>query len=630
MHNCNIIATSPANNSTAMGLRLDSALMSCPSSASLGKLAIGSPTSHFTGNLVPHSWYKTFTTASGRPDVALISILSEIVYWYRPSKAGSSKFTGSAWQTSYDYFEGRFGYSRETIRRVFVKLEALGIASRELRMVKSFGQKYNNVLFVHLNSDKLSVLTKSSSFKLNEAKPPIARIRLDDATEINLSACEDRSKKVCFSSPKNYTPSPQIVIGYIEEENILENNKISIDQGISNFANPSFSESNLELETAKLNQITNLAINEQKNESEKEKVLEDSSNTETPPSLLKLEPEQLDKTINAVFKPNTKSQATSSRKPLLAFHPLSEMDAIFLRKASNRPFNLSFINKLLLKLADQYPNHGFYKKSLLLSYLTEALRGEKHDAEVANRDNFYFKPKEGTPRYRKILQSNYLKAIEQSMQTDPITRIKRKIIGLAGDDEYAYHLITNCTMPYIPSNNPSNKGISNLTLKITNLITQDQIKILTKAAKEVLGQGVDLIFKNKDPYLKSNSSNTSLEVVTTSPEPAAPSSLLWQKIRGILKNRFGEKGEALDKSWFAKLDIELKASEEANPATSIALSSSLNKYETKENQIKIKCPNSFTKDWIKTNYGNAIEDAMESAIEYTTGQFTEIEYKVVS
>lgn len=87
----------------------------------------------------------------------------------------------------------------------------------------------------------------------------------------------------------------------------------------------------------------------------------------------------------------------------------------------------------------------------------------------------------------------------------------------------------------------------------------------------------------------------------------------------------------MDKSWFSKLDIEVQrgavANTEANRATSSALSSSLNKYETKDKRIKIKCPNSFVRSWIKTNYGSAIEDAIESAAVYEAGQLAEVEYE---
>ena len=39
-----------------------------------------------TGNITPHDWYEKFTNNRGRPDFSLISVLAEIVYWYRPKR----------------------------------------------------------------------------------------------------------------------------------------------------------------------------------------------------------------------------------------------------------------------------------------------------------------------------------------------------------------------------------------------------------------------------------------------------------------------------------------------------------------------------------------------------------------
>lgn len=39
----------------------------------------------FTGNMIPHSWYAAIQTENGRPDLAAIVILAEILYWHRPT-----------------------------------------------------------------------------------------------------------------------------------------------------------------------------------------------------------------------------------------------------------------------------------------------------------------------------------------------------------------------------------------------------------------------------------------------------------------------------------------------------------------------------------------------------------------
>lgn len=37
-----------------------------------------------TGNVIPLNWFKTITTANGKPNSTAIMLLSDIVYWYRP------------------------------------------------------------------------------------------------------------------------------------------------------------------------------------------------------------------------------------------------------------------------------------------------------------------------------------------------------------------------------------------------------------------------------------------------------------------------------------------------------------------------------------------------------------------
>jgi hypothetical protein len=126
-----------------------------------------------TGNIISNDWYKKFTNNRGRPDLSLISVLSEIVYWYRPKKVKDNqtgnvtyvnKFLGDAWQTSYEHFEKKFGFSREKLRRIFVKLEQMGICAREFRNVKLRGQTYNNRLFIHLSSQLLDSCTDNKKF----------------------------------------------------------------------------------------------------------------------------------------------------------------------------------------------------------------------------------------------------------------------------------------------------------------------------------------------------------------------------------------------------------------------------------------------------------------------------------
>ena len=149
-----------------------------------------------TGNITPHDWYEKFTNSRGRPDLSLISVLSEIVYWYRPKRIKDNqtgnvnyinKFIGDAWQTSYEHFEKKFGFNREKLRRIFVKLEQMGICYREFRNVKLRGQTYNNRLFIHLSSQFLSSYANNKKFAElktyeNHVKPDFSALKREEGS----------------------------------------------------------------------------------------------------------------------------------------------------------------------------------------------------------------------------------------------------------------------------------------------------------------------------------------------------------------------------------------------------------------------------------------------------------------
>jgi hypothetical protein len=124
------------------------------------------------GNLIPDKFYDFFRTASGRPDFSVRQILSDILYWYRPKhttcpktglKIASKKFHSDTFQTSYAQLKEKHKLSRETIRQALKRLEDIGLIIREFRTMKVYGQIYNNVMFIHLNSTKISEILNFNS-----------------------------------------------------------------------------------------------------------------------------------------------------------------------------------------------------------------------------------------------------------------------------------------------------------------------------------------------------------------------------------------------------------------------------------------------------------------------------------
>jgi len=115
-----------------------------------------------SGNVIPKSWYKELRTGKGdkeRPYYEAINVLSEVVYWYRPSKDGKKKYAGDVLQLSYNQIADRFFMVKNTAKSACDFLEEEGLIFRELRNIVSNGHHLSNVMYIYLILDKLEVIT---------------------------------------------------------------------------------------------------------------------------------------------------------------------------------------------------------------------------------------------------------------------------------------------------------------------------------------------------------------------------------------------------------------------------------------------------------------------------------------
>ncbi len=111
---------------------------------------------HFEGNIIPHLWYQHITLESGKPDLPAITILAEIVYWYRPyqtlTKGGKpilrKHFDGDRFQCTAAYFVGKFGFTKDQTRKALKRLEDAGYIHREYRDIVQQGILRNCITFV--------------------------------------------------------------------------------------------------------------------------------------------------------------------------------------------------------------------------------------------------------------------------------------------------------------------------------------------------------------------------------------------------------------------------------------------------------------------------------------------------
>lgn len=122
-----------------------------------------------TGNVTPPAWYKTITLENGKPNSVAITILSDIVYWYRPTELRDEasgeylgirkKFREDYLQRSYQQISEQFGYTKRQAKDAIVALEKLGVVKRIFRTVSKGGVLANNVMYLELVPERLLEIT---------------------------------------------------------------------------------------------------------------------------------------------------------------------------------------------------------------------------------------------------------------------------------------------------------------------------------------------------------------------------------------------------------------------------------------------------------------------------------------
>ncbi len=142
---------------------------------------------HLEGNILPTSWFSTFVLESGKPDLNAIVVLSEIVYWHRPTVVRDEysgqvvrvkkKFKSDLLQRSYQSFSDQYGFSKQQVKEAFDRLEKCGVLKRHFRTIEANNQKYNNVLFIELITSVLFEMTtlplsKGGGSPFEKADPP--------------------------------------------------------------------------------------------------------------------------------------------------------------------------------------------------------------------------------------------------------------------------------------------------------------------------------------------------------------------------------------------------------------------------------------------------------------------------
>ena len=136
-----------------------------------------------TGNITPISWFRNILTASGKPDVVAIILLSDIVYWYTPVMTRDEhtgdvigiqqKFQADKLQKTYQEYANIFGFSKNQIKRAIDNIVSQNLITREFRHIKTgSGLAITNVMYIEPIIDNIIKISNKSRSPQKVGGPP--------------------------------------------------------------------------------------------------------------------------------------------------------------------------------------------------------------------------------------------------------------------------------------------------------------------------------------------------------------------------------------------------------------------------------------------------------------------------
>ena len=182
-----------------------------------------------TGNVIPPRWYREILRDNGRPDHLAVTLLSDIVYWYRPVEVRDEitgqviglrkKFKGDLLQKTYEQYANQFGESKRTIKAALDRLEALGLIKKVFRdIVLESGMKIPNVMYIAIHPGRIEEISHEDILQDTSGPPdqkpgeggrPASLQSVPDAdpAEGGTKFCKTPYKKM-YGHPQNPVPYP--------------------------------------------------------------------------------------------------------------------------------------------------------------------------------------------------------------------------------------------------------------------------------------------------------------------------------------------------------------------------------------------------------------------------------------
>ena len=257
------------------------------------------------------------------------------------------------------------------------------------------------------------------------------------------------------------------------------------------------------------------------------------------------------KTKQPISKP-TKKSSFNKPKHLADFYPISEKDCRILQEKSGREFNLNAMNEILKNIAKKLPDREFFSKKGFMKYMTLSFSSEMRDAVKINNETFRIRSNQSAEDQQEQREEQYLTELENSLQASPEWNLKKKLAAVL-DRSRAYKLLTAYKSIELRD------GVARINLlKHVELTEIEQELVLSQIKASHCGierggyQQIERLELNmpekqhKDARLGKQEANLAIFPNT-----------IWGKMRACIAKSLGDTGIALDKSWFSRLDAEI-------------------------------------------------------------------------
>ena len=171
------------------------------------------------GDVIIHKWYKQFCLEDGNPDLVAITILGDIVAWYRNGTNNhygelTPKLHGNSLYLSYNYYEQKFGFREDRVRRALTRLYAQNILKKSFKNIYVKGQRLNKLVidldadffkscFINPELDIRGIREEKKSYRLHQCDDQISTKTIFIKNRSNVHAHESKFCKNSFVEEKS-------------------------------------------------------------------------------------------------------------------------------------------------------------------------------------------------------------------------------------------------------------------------------------------------------------------------------------------------------------------------------------------------------------------------------------------